>query len=185
MPSVKLMEQDNAPVYLPTDTAPSKIYQYSMLQRLVEPDLHRPTNANGDGTAVTSRGRINQPIDVRSFRDNLAKNHAELSYMSSLGIGYTLNMHQAWVPDGFALGTLLYSLVLAPGEEQRLIVRENKQSYTLMEEASGTDRVGESYELSQLDTTDAMFRNALEQMMSGNSDFSTKSSSWSIGGSGS
>ena len=185
MPSVKLMEQDNAPVYLPTDTAPSKIYQYSMLQRLVEPDLHRPTNVNGGGAAVTGRESINQPIDVRSFRDNLAKNHAELSYMSSLGIGYTLNMHQAWVPDGFALGTLLYSLVLAPGEEQRLIVRENKQSYALMEEASGTDRVGESYELSQLDTTDAMFRNALEQMMSGNSDFSTKSSSWSIGGSGS
>ena len=71
------------------------------------------------GTAATGRESITQPIDVRSFRDNLAKNHAELSYMSSLGIGYTLNMHQAWVPDGFALGSLLYSLVLAPGAEQR------------------------------------------------------------------
>ncbi len=182
MPSVKLMEQDDKPVYLPTDTAPSKIYQYSMLQRLVEPDIHIPENP---GNTITGRISIEQPIDVREFRNNLANDHSKLCYMSSLGIGYTLNMHQAWVPDGFALGTLLYSLVLAPGEEQRLIVRENKQSYTLMDEASGTDQVGESYNLSQQDNTDAMFQNALEQMMSGNSSYSTKSSSWSIGGSGS
>jgi hypothetical protein len=153
-----------------------------MLQRLVEPDIHIPENLD---KTITDRISIEQPIDVREFRNNLANDHTKLCYMSSLGIGYTLNMHQAWVPDGFALGTLLYSLVLAPGEEQRLIVRENKQSYTLMDEASGTDQVGESYNLSQQDNTDAMFQNALEQMMSGNSSYSTKSSSWSIGGSGS
>ena len=178
MPSVKLMEQDDKPVYLPTDTAPSKIYQYSMLQRLVEPEIKR-------GSSSTSREAIADALDVSAFRKKLATDHSELRYMSSLGIGYNLNMHQAWVPDGFALGNLLYSLVLAPGEEQRLIVRENKQSYTLMDEASGTDRVGESYNLSQQDNTDAMFQNALEQMMSGNSAYSVSSSSWSIGGSGS
>ena len=58
-------------------------------------------------------------------------------------------MNQAWVPDGFALGNLLYSMILAPGEEQRLIVREKSQSYTITDTADAADYTSENYATSQ------------------------------------
>ena len=97
MPSVKLMEQDDKPVYLPTDTAPSKIYQYSMLQRLVEPDItcrKMTEESNGKKNAV-DRSAINDALDITAFRNQLANDSNTIKYMSSLGIGYNLNMHQA------------------------------------------------------------------------------------------
>ncbi len=176
LPSVKLMEKDHSPVYLPTDTAPSKIYNYSMLQRLVEPEI----SANGKAAA---RGILGEAIDVMKFKDTIRSNPQAIKHMSSLGIGYILNMHQAWVPDGFALGNLLYSLVLAPGEEQRLVVRENKQSYTITDTAEAQDSVNESYSLSQMDNTDAAYQYALNQLMQANSHYDYEAKTTSVGGS--
>ena len=86
----------------------------------------------------------------------------------------------AWVPDGFALGDLLYSLILAPGEEQRLVVRENKQSYTITDEAEATDATSENYAMDQEDDTSAAFNYAVDQLSKGNSsyNYSTKTSSF-------
>ena len=119
LPSVKLMGENDNAVRLPTDTAPSRVFTYNMLQRLVEP------NVTPSATKEKPRTAIDKPIDASNFKVKLAENPESITKMSSLGIGYVLNMHQAWVPDGFALGSLLYSTILAPGEEQRLVVRES------------------------------------------------------------
>ena len=169
LPKVKLMGNDDDAVHLSTDTAPSRIHSYSMLQRLVEPDI-----------TMDQRRPLTNPIDVMEFKKKMAENPNLYPQASSLGMGYVLNMHQAWVPDGFALGDLLYSLILAPGEEQRLIVRENKQSYTITDETEATDATSENYAMDQEDDTSAAFNYAVDQLSKGNSsyNYSTKTSSF-------
>lgn len=172
LPSVKLMGDDENPVMLSSDTAPSRMFSYSMLQRLIEPELSTGT-----------RKSVTEPVDVDKFRTQMYSDHEKLSQMSSLGLGYQLNMHQAWVPDGFALGDLLYSLILAPGEEQRLVVRENTQSYDITDTAEGLDSVDESYQNSQTDDTSAAYEYGVQQMMEAGSSYKAQSSSWGVGGS--
>ena len=174
LPKVKLMGNDDKVIRLSTDTAPSKIYTYSMLQRLVEPEI-----STGD------RQTLSNAIDVMDFKESMITNINKCPHACTLGMGYVLNMHQAWVPDGFALGDLLYSLVLAPGEEQRLIVRENKQTYEISDEANAIDADDESYALTQDDDTNAAFNYAMDQLSQGKSSYSYSASSWSIGGSAS
>ena len=174
LPKVKLMGNDDKVIRLSTDTAPSKIYTYSMLQRLVEPEI-----STGD------RQTLSHAIDVMDFKESMITNIDKCPHACTLGMGYVLNMHQAWVPDGFALGDLLYSLVLAPGEEQRLIVRENKQTYEISDEANAIDADDESYALTQDDDTNAAFNYAMDQLSQGKSSYSYSASSWSIGGSAS
>ena len=174
LPQVKLLESNDQPIYLPTDTAPSQIFNYSMLQRLVEPTISK----------TSGRGMVEESIDVDDFKSRLATKPQEWPQMSSLGIGYILNMHQAWVPDGFALGNLLYSLILAPGEEQRLVVRENKQTYSLQDTAEGSESVSEDYRNNQLDNTTAAYDYALEQMSLGQSSSKYETKSNSFGGHG-
>jgi len=44
-----------------------------------------------------------------------------------------LNMAQVWKYDGLTLGNLLYSLPLAPGEQQRVVVSERVASASVTE----------------------------------------------------
>ena len=179
LPSVKLMESESETIYLPTDTAPSRVFNYSMLQRLVEPAISPVADAASQQARIT----LEQAVDVAQFKEIISTDPDKWPQMSSLGIGYVLNMHQAWIPDGFALGNLLYSLVLAPGEEQRLIVRENKQSYEIADTAEGSEAVLERYLNSQTDNTTATYEYALNQMLEGNSDYNYSTKSSSFGGS--
>lgn len=165
-------DEESGVVRLSTDTAPSRVFNYNMLQRLVEPAISK-----------SGRQTLNRPLDVEEFKSRLYDDPEIHPQMSSLGIGYVLNMHQAWVPDGFALGSLLYSLVLAPGEEQRLVIRENKQRYSIMDEAQGTDAVSEDYMLSQEDDTSAAFNYAVNQLSQANSDYSYSAKTSSFGAS--
>ena len=169
-------DEESGVIRLSTDTAPSRVFNYSMLQRLVEPAISPSAGENG-------RQTLTKPLDVENFKSKLYEAPDELPKMSSLGIGYVLNMHQAWVPDGFALGSLLYSLVLAPGEEQRLVIRENKQRYSIMDEAQGTDAVSEDYALSQEDDTTAAFNYAVNQLSQANSEYSYRAKTSSFGAS--
>lgn len=174
LPSVKLMGEGETAVKLPTDTAPSRVFNYNMIQRLVEPAVYPPVGAG-------ERVKLNRPIDVTEFKKQLAENPSNIPQMASLGIGYVLNMHQAWVPDGFALGTLLYSTILAPGEEQRLVVREQTQSYEIMDTAEGSEGVAEDYTTSQEDDTTATYNYAVQQLMTGQSSSQFKVKSTSVG----
>lgn len=175
LPSVKLMENDDEAVRLSTDTAPARVFNYCMLQRLVEPSI-----INGkDAANSTSRTKLTKPVDVMAFKEGIYESSEKITKMSSLGIGYILNMHQAWVPDGFALGSLLYSLVLAPGEEQRLVVREKSQTYTVSDNSDASDSTSESYTLTQDDDAMAVYNYALNQLSKADyqSEYSTKTSS--------
>lgn len=179
MPKVKLMDNGDEPVLLSTDTAPSKVYNYCMLQRLVEPKLY---------PAGTERQKLNRPVSLTQFKDKLCTDPQTFPQMGTLGVGYVLNMHQAWVPDGFALGSLLYSLILAPGEEQRIVVRENKQSYEMQDTAEAIDSDTQEYTTTQNDDTDTAYQYALDQLSQGNSQSEyyakTTSHGWSVGASG-
>ena len=174
LPSVKLMGDGKNEVYLPTDTAPSRMFNYTIVHRLVEPQL----KANNE---ISTRCKLNKALDVHSFKESLYNNQHDLALASTLGIGYALNMHQAWVPDGFALGSLLYSLVLAPGEEQRLIVREHKEAYTVSDDANATDRIHDSYSNSQVDNETAAFNNAVNRLSTAHSDYGYSSKATSLG----
>lgn len=175
LPSVKLMGEGEGSVRLKTDTAPSRMFSYSMFQRLVEPKIVYNVDKN---VRSCEREEVTKPIDVSAIADGAADNYSNLAKASSLGVGYVLNMHQAWVPDGFALGDLLYSLILAPGEEQRLVVRETNQAYSLTDEASGTDDVTETTTRQQNDDVEAIYDYALAQTMAGRSGYSAESSTY-------
>ena len=163
LPSVKLMGDGKNEVYLPTDTAPSRMFNYTMVHRLVEPQLKK----NG---IRSTRYKLDKAVGIHKFKEDLYNYQENLALASTLGIGYALNMHQAWVPDGFALGSLLYSLVLAPGEEQRLIVREHKEDYSVSDDANAVDRVHDSYSNSQVDNETAAFNNAVSRFSTAHSD---------------
>lgn len=175
LPSVKLMGEGETAVKLPTDTAPSRVFNYNMIQRLVEPNVVPPAKSNSE------RETLDKPVDVGDFKKKIAENPTDIPQMASLGIGYVLNMHQAWVPDGFALGTLLYSTILAPGEEQRLVVRESSQSYEVLDTAESSEAVAEDYTTSQVDDTTATYNYAVNQLMTGESSSKFQVKSTSVG----
>ncbi len=175
LPSVRLQgEEGENPVYLNPDTAPVRTFSYSLLQRLTVPGTTR------------MRTQIDEPIDVYQFKVNLRSNHDDIVMASGLSIGYILGMTQAWVPDGYALGDLLYSLVLAPGEEQRIVVREHTEEYSVGDQTSGTDVVNDTTQQAQQDQLDEIFSQASRQTgfasQSANYEASAKSSSFSGSG---
>ncbi len=175
LPSVRLQgEEGENPVYLNPDTAPVRTFSYSLLQRLTVP-----------GT-TQRRQQISDPIDVYQFKVNLRANHDDIVMSSGLSIGYILGMTQAWMPDGYALGDLLYSLVLAPGEEQRIVVREHTEEYSVGDQTSGTDVVNDTTQQTQQDQLDEIFSQASRQTgwaaQSSNYEASAKSSSFSGSG---
>lgn len=174
LPSVKLMGDEKNEVYLPTDTAPSRMYNYTMVHRLVEPKIKK-------NKTTSSRSKLNHALRIQEFKENLCNNPENITQANTLGIGYSLNMHQAWVPDGFALGNLLYSLILAPGEEQRLIVREHKEDYTVSDDSNAFDVIHDSYSNSQVDNETAAFNNAVDRYSSAHSDSSYYSKATSSG----
>jgi len=181
LPSVKLMGEDEGAVWLPTDRASSRVYNYSLLQRLVEPTVDPPAESyNGTSQTLKQRIKLTHPVDITDFRDRFSRKTGSYPKSSSLGMGYTLNMRQSWVPDGFALGTLLYSLILAPGEEQKLIIREKSQSYNITDNSTGTDSVSESQSREQGDEIQAMYDYVMAQESEGSShsDYSSKSGSF-------
>lgn len=179
LPSVKLMGEGDTATWLPTDSAPSRTYNYTMLQRLVEPAIYPSAGEN------RQRRKLTSPINVADFKNTVMTNPESIPKMASLGIGYVLNMHQAWVPDGFALGTLLYSLILAPGEEQRLIVREHSEEYEVLDTFEGSDETSESTARTQSDDIQAIYDYMMHSDSSAYSKSTYKSSGWSIGGSAS
>lgn len=181
LPSVKLMENNGESTYLPTDTAPSQIFSYSILNRLTEPSMTQ----NLGVAPFVNRRSLEQRINVTDFKNTIAMNPEQWPQVSSLAIGYILNMQQSWIPDGFSLGSLLYSLVLAPGEEQKLIVREKSQSYTLRDEGDAKDYTAQEYTTDQDDNMMAAYEYALNQLAEGNSAMQYKTSSSSLGVSGS
>ena len=132
---------------------------------------------------LAERVPIDRPLSVDAFRDGLAKvtpgwwNGVPIA--SSLALGYVVQMAQRWTPLGLALGDLVYSLPLAPGEQQRVAVVERTATSTVLE--SETLEQTEQLSFSEQDdaSTEATFASAYQEAASGGSSYATNASSFS------
>ena len=89
-------------------------------------------------------------------------------------------MAQRWTPLGLALGDLVYSLPLAPGEQQRIAVVERTATSTVID--SETLDTSEALSFSEADDTsaNATFGSAFSEAASGGSHYDTQASSFSV-----
>lgn len=125
---------------------------------------------------LVNRTPISRPIDVTDFHRQIERSPVDLPKASTLGLGYVVNMRQTWVPAGLSLGDLVYSLPLAPGEQQRIAIQETRQSASEreMEAMSQTERQTfvETEDASAL----ATFQSAFDEAASGGSRMRSRSS---------
>ena len=116
------------------------------------------------------------PISIDDFREGLLTDPA---IVGSLGLGYVLRCSQNWQFQGLALGDLVYSLPLAPGEQQQVVVEE--QTTTLIVRETEAVFGGDEPSLADRDSsTQATFQSALLQTAQGGSSFDTASQSGSL-----
>ena len=132
------------------------------------PDIVQIVRSLGD-IQLRDRIAIAEPVDVDKFRQQAEEEPALVSKAVSLGLGYVVNMRQVWIPSGFSLGDLVYSLPLAPGEEQRIAVYEQTQTLSVRDsETLSMEEQQNSRELSD-SSADAVFTSALRESAHGGS----------------
>ncbi|MGO9931208.1 MAG: hypothetical protein ACLPV8_05285 [Steroidobacteraceae bacterium] len=145
--------------------------------------------AGAAASKLVDRIPIDQPLSVDGFRDQIAGIDDSGSFAedetvpmaASLGLGYILRMAQQWKFQGLGLGDLVYSLPLAPGEQQQIAVFE-RQDTTAVQESESFSQAEVMNQAATSDTsTSAMVNQAFNEMVNGSSAFSTNSSSASAG----
>ena len=81
----------------------------------------------------------------------------------TLGLGYVVQLAQRWAPAGLSLGDLVYSLPLAPGEQQRVAVFEQRQALSTAElETLDFDEQQRQSQVSD-SSTEAVFNSAFAE----------------------
>lgn len=193
---------------------PEERFRWSILVRLIEPRTSVLTetlflrngeqrfypfalrnilwaNIEGAQRTFVDRVPVDQPISVDGFRDRIVGNEggviseAETVPMAgTLGLGYVVHMGQQWSFEGLSLGDLVYSLPLAPGEQQRVAVFEQRQTLSTVEfESLDYDEQQAASQQSDASTR-AVFDSAFAEHVRGSSSFSTNadSSSWGVAG---
>jgi hypothetical protein len=145
----------------------------------------------GTQSAFVERVPVDQPISVDGFRDRIVGNEGgviseeeTVPMAGTLGLGYILHMAQQWSSKGLSLGDLVYSLPLAPGEQQRIAIFEQRQTLSTAEfESLDYDEQQQASQQSDASTL-ATFNSAFAEHVRGASSFSTKadSSSWGVAG---
>ena len=132
---------------------------------------------------------VDQPISVDGFRDQIIgagnasfiDGNETVPMAGTLGLGYIVQMAQHWEPLGLTLGDLVYSLPLAPGEQQRVAIFE-RQDVTSVREAETLDVVEQqAFQQSNDTSAAATFSQAFNESASGGSHFDTQASSASAG----
>ena len=142
-------------------------------------------------TRFVERLPVDKPISVDGFRDQVIGlsgsviDEARLVPMAgTLGLGYVLNLAQVWKYDGLTLGNLVYSLPLAPGEQQRIAVSE-RVATAAVRETEVLDIAERQHASTRQDaSTQAVFESAFEEHVRANSTYENRarSSSWGIAG---
>jgi hypothetical protein len=161
-----------------------RMYPLAMRNKLWE-------SIQGVQPSFTERVPIDQPISADGFRDRIVglqggmiSDEETVPMAGTLGLGYVVAMGQRWTPEGLSLGDLVYSLPLAPGEQQRVAVFEQRQTLSTAE--LETLDYDESQRQSQMSdsSTSSVFTSAFAEQVRGTSSFTTKaeSSSWGVAG---
>lgn len=141
--------------------------------------------ASGDGDfEFMDRTAIDEPIDVSGFHDDATFNPGQVPKAATLGLGYVLTFRQTWQPAGHSLGDLIYSLALAPGEEQQIAIFEHDESLDVRDEETLAATERRTYGETADSSTSAVFTSALEQEAYGYSHLHTTSKTGGVGGAG-
>jgi outer membrane protein OmpA-like peptidoglycan-associated protein len=205
-PKVSIGEDDCNLVFR-TDPSEDR-FAYSLLFRLTDPGMSLPTvaravpppDADGrrdlravfpdnvgfpmrlNGLHLVDRVAIDRPVSVEAFGRAISgvDTPRKLPLAATLAIGYVVTMAQRWTQKGLALGDLVYSLPLAPGEQQRIVVVERTQSQSVMEREVLEQR--EDLRFDEVDTSSvqATVSNAFQEAAQGGSNYQADSSSFSI-----
>lgn len=212
-PVTVTLGQDACGIVFEEDTAVRR-FPYKVLVRLVEPRtttvsrvllpgregglfpliLWNPAWGPGLGlerTSFVDRLPVDKPIGVDRFREGIIGLKGEsitvdrpVPVASTLGLGYVLNLAQVWKYKGLTLGNLLYSLPLAPGEQQRIAVSERVTTASVRD--AETLDVSEQQRASVREDASAhsVFTSAFEEHVSASSRYSNsaRSSSWGVAG---
>jgi hypothetical protein len=149
-------------------------------------------NSAGHPYRHVERLPIDQPVNVDAFRDGVAgitpagfgSDAATVPIAGTLGLGYIVHMAQTWTPKALALGDLVYSLPLAPGEQQRIAITDRRATSTVSESERLDVQEAQSFRERDDASTRATFESGMSQQASGGSSFSTEahSSSWGAAG---
>lgn len=134
---------------------------------------------------------VEKPISVDGFRDQLIgvngnkiEVERRIPMAGTLGLGYVLNLAQVWKYAGLTLGNLVYSLPLAPGEQQRIVVSERVATASV----SDTERLDiaehQHSALRENTSAQATFDSAFEEHVTASSSYrnEARSSSWGVAG---
>jgi outer membrane protein OmpA-like peptidoglycan-associated protein len=192
-----------------TDPSQDK-FPYGVMFRLTDPQMSSPTLAGArsrrdgeqterplraifpdelvsglpEGTELHAAQRvtIDRAISVPAFRRTLtgADTPRNLPIAATLAVGYVVHFAQRWSQVGLALGDLVYSLPLAPGEQQRIAMVERTQTSSVMEREALEQR--EDLRFDEVDTSSAQatFSAAFSESAQGGSSFDASSSSFSV-----
>jgi len=143
--------------------------------------------------AYMDRVPIEQPLSVDGFRDQLmgvgaagiVSPEETVPMAGTLGLGYTLWLSQRWTFQGLALGDLVYSLALAPGEQQQVAIFERVDTAAVTESEFFSEEEQKDEAAKSDTSTQATFTSAFNEMVNGGSQFSSHASSVSNAGQGS
>jgi len=152
-----------------------------------------PLSENNDvNVSYVDRVPVDQPISVDGFKDQLVGvgdgqtvgSYETVAMAGTLGLGYLVNMAQSWTPKGLTLGNLVYSLPLAPGEQQRVAIFERRDTSLVKEGESFETEENAAFSQDTDASTEATFSSAFSEVEAGGSSFSSSSKSggggWSI-----
>jgi hypothetical protein len=148
--------------------------------------------AEGEGKVdYVDRIPVEQPISVDGFRDQLAgvepggvfTGDETRPMAGTLGLGYVLWMSQRWTLQGLALGDLVYSLPLAPGEQQEVAVFERVDTAAVTESEFLSEEQTQQQRAVADTSTNATFNSAFQEAVKGQSEFQSEASSSSVGAS--
>jgi hypothetical protein len=142
-------------------------------------------------TRYVERLPVDKPISVDGFRDQLIGVRGNtigaertVPIAGTLGLGYVLNLAQVWKFQGLTLGNLLYSLPLAPGEQQRIAISERVASASVreIEQLDVAERQHSS--LREDASSQAVFESAFEEHVVASSRYrnEARASSWGVAG---
>ena len=130
---------------------------------------------------LVQRTPIEAPIDVGRFLDTVERNPKAVPKAATLALGYVVKMHQLWIPTGLSLGDLVYSLPLAPGEQQRIAISDERETLSVREQEALTAEEFQRYNEAANSSTNSVFNSAFDEAASGGSRMKVNTEAGSFG----